>query len=319
MLKSYGYKNVITSLGDFTKEDILQDLDIDCKFKKTLCAFLDDDRNDVPTILFVELRRKLIDDDVVTEEDKSNSSLINYFNPNCSIHHQLAQHIQIVSALLQEQMPNTSLCVPEVIKSPSYSFMYALDDGLSLVLFSFTHAYSPLKYVIHNSMGVRILLKSGMVLMWNGNLLHSGAKSRTNSSGCHLYDMRLFSYLWQESKLGLCSDGSKEDSTQLHHVDGHICSFFNRSNSSCSRCTPTTERTIDLSKTDLDYFNVGDIILGDIKTIGWIVVKGEPMTPLVHSNIQVISESNDFDWFNIEPGTHRVQKYNSTFEKMNLC
>ena len=213
MLKSYGYKNVITSLGDYTKEDILTDLDIDCKFKKSLCAFLDDDRNDVPNILFVELRRKLIDDDVVTEEDKSNSSLINYFNPNCSIHHQLAQHIQIVSALLQEQMPNTLLCVPEVIKSPSYSFMYALDDGLSLVLFSFTHAYSPLKYAIHNSMGVRIILKSGMVLIWNGNLLHSGAKSRTNSSGCHLYDMRLFSYLWQESKLGLRSDGSKEDST----------------------------------------------------------------------------------------------------------
>ena len=85
-VESYGYKNFTTSLGDFTKEDILQDLDIDCKFKKSLCAFLDDDRNDVPNILFVELRRKLIDDDVVTEEDKSNSSLINYSNLNFSIH-----------------------------------------------------------------------------------------------------------------------------------------------------------------------------------------------------------------------------------------
>ena len=75
MLKSYGYKNVITSLRDFTKEDILTDLDIDCKFKKSLCAFLDDDRNDVPHILFVELKRKLIDDNVVADDGiKINSS-----------------------------------------------------------------------------------------------------------------------------------------------------------------------------------------------------------------------------------------------------
>ena len=232
----------------------------------------------------------------------------------CSRHDQLDQHLRFVNDLIHVQCQDLMPSVNDNVTPPSYSLMYALQDGFSLVLFSLTHLFPPGKYFVHNSMGVRLILAAGMLLFWNGNLLHCGGKSRKNGKGWHLYDMRLFSYLWQNSQFGLRSDGAQEHSTNVHHVDKQICPHFDRPNLRCSECSHTTQREIDLSLIDLANFNVGDTILGNINEIGWCVVKGEPLVPAVDEDFEVISEFNKLEWFPIDH-TERVMKYNSTFDK----
>ena len=196
---------------------------------------------------------------------------------------------------------------------PSFSAMYALEDGYNMVLYSMTHRLCPTKILIHECMGVRIILKCGMCLVWNGSLVHSGAKSRKNSEGKHLDDMRLFVYLWATSNHGLRSQGPRDDSNQLHRKATKLCEHFDRNNFKCNKCCGNDQCIIEISDLNMDDYECGDIILGDINDVGWIVVKGNPLKAKARDNINLIADTGEC--FFIEKGTYRFQKFNSSFDK----
>ena len=194
-----------------------------------------------------------------------------------------------------------------------YSLMFALEHGFSFVLFSKSHLYHPYDLTIHNGMGLRIILKMGMCLIWNGSLVHAGAKSR-NNDGQHMFDLRLFQYLWFNGIHALRSQTRREDSFELHRENTSMCPSFNRPNTTCEKCGSTTERCIDLSEVNMKEYEIGEIILGNIDILGWIVVKGNPLRKTVIRDIYDISISNNNKWFKIDH-SWRSQKYNSGYDQ----
>ena len=94
----------------------------------------------------------------------------------------------------------TDQAVPSIVNGheipPSFLVMHALKDGFNIVMFSNTHNNQEQPYTIHKSMGIRLVLRYGMSLIWNGFLLHCGGRSRQTKYGCHLNDLRWFNYYW---------------------------------------------------------------------------------------------------------------------------
>ena len=80
---------------------------------------------------------------------------------------------------------------------PSYSMLSALNDGFNIILYCRTRNYIP--KVLHNLLGVRLILAGGMNVIFNGHLIHGGGKSRINDEGDLSEDTRLFYYIWNRS------------------------------------------------------------------------------------------------------------------------
>ena len=197
----------------------------------------------------------------------------------------------------------------------SFSAMYALKDGYNLVMYSMTHRFSPLHVTIHKCMGVRLILKCGMIMIWNGSLVHCGGKSRTNLDNLHTDDMRLFFYLNPDSTYPLRSKGLIEDSIDLHRKRTNICYHFEREETKCTKCNKGG-CVIDLSHINMDGYNSGDIIIGDINDVGWIVVKGNPMNDYVKRNLNAIDETDG--WNHIERNTDRMMKFSPHQSELNM-
>lgn len=77
----------------------------------------------------------------------------------CNIGHQLLQHSPIITNSIKEQV-TCHLLTPGIYCKPSpYSLIYVFKNGLLIVIFSCTHLCSHLKVMIHNLIGIIILLK----------------------------------------------------------------------------------------------------------------------------------------------------------------
>ena len=97
---------------------------------------------------------------------------------------------------------NTSL-----LENVSYSMMYSLADGFSIILYTGTHkGLSKDRY--HRNDAVRLILGHDMVVVSHEGLLHSGARSRamttdgTGISEAIRKDIRFFSYVWPTKPSG---------------------------------------------------------------------------------------------------------------------
>ena len=88
----------------------------------------------------------------------------------------------------------TDLAIPNFVTCekipPSFSVMHSLSDGFSIVLFSNTHNIQRWPYLVHQSMGIRLVLKLGMPLILDSFVLHCRGKSRVNKDGLYMYDTR---------------------------------------------------------------------------------------------------------------------------------
>ena len=93
-----------------------------------------------------------------------------------------------------------------------------------------------------------------------------------------------------------------------------MCPSLIRPNTSCEEYGSTTERCIDLSKVKMNKFEIGQIILGDIDMLGWIVVKDNPLRKTVRRDMHHSSGSNNNKWFQIDH-SWRSQKYNSGYDQ----
>jgi len=165
-------------------------------------------------------------------------------------------------------------------------------------------------------MGLRIILKRGMVLMWHYSLVHCGAKSLATIDGNHLTSLRLFQYIWKESRHGCRSNTKVEDSTDLHREQTRICSSFHDNIVTCEKCNNSVEDIIDL-RNYTSPKNCGDVIIGDLDLLGWIVVQGNELTTYVMSDIVAIGNKGGDSknkWHRIGKNQQRYQKFNSTMD-----
>ena len=143
----------------------------------------------------------------------------------------------------------------------------ALKDGFHAVFYSKTHITMP--KVLHQSQGIRLVLSNGMIVIFNGNTVHSGGKSRIDSNGNLSQDRRLFNYIWS-----LRLKTSREDATEVYRNHLPLCSHYCLNDSCCDLCKNGVGTVLDLSKIDISCLNIGTQICGDLETLGWVVVKG---------------------------------------------
>ena len=253
------------------------------------------------TILFVEFipkpEEKINNNDVVTKY------LSSY---QCSI---IRNHIiNVIKGGCCNKM------VPSVVNGykipPSFSVMHALSDGFSIVMFSNTHNNQKKLYTIHQSMGIRLILKYGMTLVWNGFLLHCGAKSRTTKDGTHLMDTRWFNYYWTCSDLTQprSRQSPREDGTNLNRKGLNTCKSFRSllHGKICQACTE--DIVLDLSDNDINGIEPGTVICGDLTNLGWSVIKSVPIPREVLHTIFDVKKNGK--WQKMEPNSLRRQKFN---------
>ena len=152
--------------------------------------------------------------------------------------------------------------------------------------------------------------------MWHYSLVHCGAKSLTTIHGNHLTSLRLFQYIWRESCHSRRSNTKVEDSTDLHREQTTICRSFHDDTVTCEKCNNSVEDIIDL-RNYTSQKNCGDVIVGDLDNLGWIVVEGNKLTNNVMSDIVAIGNKGGDSknkWHRIGNNQERYQKFNSTMD-----
>ena len=83
------------------------------------------------------------------------------------------------------------------------------------------------------------------------------------------------------------------------------------------KCDNSVEDIIDL-RNYTSQKNCGDVILGDLDNLGWIVVEGNKLTNNVMSDIVAIGNNggdNKNKWHRIGKNQERYQKFISTMDK----
>ena len=168
--------------------------------------------------------------------------------------------------------------------SPSFSMLCAMHDGFSAVFYSRTHLSMPC--TLHKSQGLRLVLAHGMLVLFNGHLVHSGGCSRLGSTGNFLNDKRLFSYIWTESK-----KTAREDATQVYRSHIPLCHSHGKSDLHCDHCKNGIGTTFDFSNLDISHLSVGDKICGNLDYLGWVVVKAPYVGANLGKSIDLISSS----------------------------
>ena len=214
----------------------------------------------------------------------------------------------------------------EMPPKPSYSLMHSLKDGFSILMYSGSHRTKLCKAMcMHKYNAVRIILPEWMAIIWHESLFHAGAKSREG-----LQDMRLFSYIWPEvfgnarNRTKGSTDGvAREYGDQVYRDDitNKICKDFYEEDPDCGNCSKEAE-ILDLRGVLPHSFAPGDRIIGCLKELGWVVIRGIRVQEKTYEAINTIADSgyngnatNKPYWTSIEDrNSKRVMKYkhNST-------
>ena len=194
--------------------------------------------------------------------------------------------------------------VPKLKKNrhTSYSMMSAIKEGFNIVFYSQTHKYMPM--ILHQSQGIRVILKKGMDVIFNSHLVNNGGKSRFTTDGELLSDDRLFYYVWNKK-----ITSQKEDGSQVYRKHIPMCSSYQSSDWSCVNCQLGVQSVIDLSNMDITNVSEGELIVGNLEYLGWVVVKGVDIS--INLQITLKQIMNKGKWFRIGKDHGACQKFNS--------
>jgi len=130
-----------------------------------------------------------------------------------------------------------------------------------------------------------------MTVIWNEATLYSSSKSReyiTDASIVRTHeDMHLFNYSWYcvENETRNRSSGhvdgvAREYGDAVYRETIHKCTcpqLYSPEPSSCVECRKA-ETVIDLRDISITSYDSGHRIVGDLKRLGWVVVRGVRMT-----------------------------------------
>ena len=105
------------------------------------------------------------------------------------------------------------------------------------------------------------------------------------------------------------------ESVYRNDIHCHTCQDLYNSTPRCPDCQkPETE--IDLRGIPFNSYNPGDVIFGDMKELGWVVVKGLRIDDGTYTKINDIARKgrgHDGTWHSIEDrGNNRQMKYKHT-------
>ena len=133
---------------------------------------------------------------------------------------------------------------------------------------------------MHYSNAVRIHLPAWMCIFWHEGLYHSGTSSRNNPN--FQMDMRFFAYIWpliqgnsRNRNAGSMDGVARELGDAVYRKDRnrHTCRDLYKNNPTRPHCC-IEETVIDLREVPINSYSPGERIIGDLTTLGWVVVRG---------------------------------------------
>ena len=237
----------------------------------------------------------------------------------------LNEHIKYLQSKHLYDVRNFKVEMPP---TPSYSIMHSLKDGFSIMMYSGSHRVNLRSGLcLHSNNSVRIILPEWMAIIWHEALYHGGAMSRTNPEV--MIDMRFFAYIWplilnnRRNRNKGSMDGVARELGENLYRDGitdKICQDLYKDYPQCLDCLNLEGGVIDLSDVPSSSYNPGDIIIGDLEQLGWVVVRGVRVTEQTYAAIDKVSKvgaTKDGSWTSIEDhGGNRQMKYSHT-QKVN--
>jgi hypothetical protein len=193
-----------------------------------------------------------------------------------------------------------------LLENASYSMMHSLADGFSIVLYSGTHQGLS-RDVLHRNDAVRLILGPDMVVVWHEGVLHSGAKTRSMGfcGESMRSDLRFFSYVWPSKPTGTRNGRGRirvNDGNNIHRLKSNLCDKW-----SFDDCKDCVEGATVIDLTSVTGYAIGDKILGDLGTCGWVVLRGVSVTDPMQDKMEAIAKKGR--WKSISTETHRLMKY----------
>ena len=192
--------------------------------------------------------------------------------------------------------------IEDMLEAMSYSTIMPIDSsGCQIVVYPCSHLQQEnhKKHKKHKCARVVCNLPEGSMIIF-ANIAHCGGYNYCNETNA-----RFFSYLLQtnnrtykncsvlpenqiESVKNLCSDHSTEDSRR------------------CQFCSNLDELVLDKSAIEekLEHINLYDIIFGNLRRYGFIIIKVPTMNEEVSRETRVLLEKSN-NWDNITKQEHR--------------
>ena len=188
----------------------------------------------------------------------------------------------------------------------SYSMMYGLPGGFSIVMYSGTHRLKHERNNIHLDCATEIIVPENMCIIWHEGTLHSGAKTCNDENYTLKPDLRLFSYIWRGSMGRTVRTASGESIYRKHRCVCDDVVGKTKVGYSCDRCRLVERTVLDLTVISSKSYDPGSVIIGDLEKVGWVVVRGtskinqdlDECHPAIEEILDI--SQNHQDWFEID-------------------
>ena len=161
-----------------------------------------------------------------------------------------------------------------------------------------------------------------MCVIWHESLYYLWHKFRNTPDP--LLDARFFSYVWpciknnqRNRTVGTTDDVARDQGDSIYWPDihYHTCQYFYNQYPKCTDCKKK-EILIDLRGINEKSYSPDEIIIGDVETLEWLVVRGVRIDTPTREEIERISiiSCNPFGiWHSVEDqGSDRKMKYEHT-------
>ena len=161
-----------------------------------------------------------------------------------------------------------------------------------------------------------------MCLVWLESLYHSGAKSRDTPR--YQEDVRFFAYIWpyiinqaRNRTTGTTDGVARETGEQVYRegIHYHTCPDIHEEQPTCVHCN-RRETVVDLRGISPQSYIPGKRIIGDLKELGWMVVRGVRLDEPTYESIKGVSYIGrgwHGTWHPVQSdGSKRVMRYKHT-------
>lgn len=199
-------------------------------------------------------------------------------------------------------------------KMPTYSMFICGPDGFSINIVSFSHKIETRKdRDLHYSFLHRLVLPDGCILIMLYNTVHASDASPELSNKAWIDQKRLFC-LCVPSKSNAHNTRANTNSTPAgNEVDSRGYEFCKN----CNNCKEQAAFDIKITDKDLEGYEPGDVICGDINKFGWIVIKGRKVQNYPNVSNVLIALENENTWSPLGAGCMTNNKYRESLWKYN--
>ena len=176
---------------------------------------------------------------------------------------------------------------------------------------------------IHSANRIRLRVATGMCIIWNEALYHSGAKSLEGRPS-----MRFFSFVHpyvddiERNKQPRSVQAIMKENGQQVYRDfmNCFCSDCHNNSPRCLECEKG-ELFIDLREVLEQSYTIGEVILGDIDLYGWVVIRGIKLKESTREAFERVSREGrgiNGKWHPVERQANRQMKYTHSCQPSNL-